>query len=100
LFTVGERVFASVQSKPPQFKRARRGGDLDELAWNPAIIEITTAALQPGDPPGEWAAYVHELRRSLSHYPEAVVLPLPIHLAKLVGEYVLGMDAPEEDDEE
>jgi hypothetical protein len=100
LFTVGERVFASVHSKPPQSKRARRGGDLDELAWNPAIIEITTTALQPGDQPGEWAAYVHELRRSLSHYSEAVILPLPIHLAKLVGEYVLGMDAREEDDKE
>ncbi len=100
LFGVGERVFASVHRKPPQFKRARRGGDLDELAWNPAIIEITAAALQPGDQPDKWAAYVHELRQSLPHYQEAAILPLPLHLAALVAEYTLAMDAPEETDDE
>lgn len=100
LFVMGERVFASTHAKPLQFQKARRGGGLEELAWNPALIELTAAALQPGDTPDNWAAYTHELRQGLIHYDGATVLPLPLHLAEAVSEYSLALDAIEEDDEE
>jgi hypothetical protein len=61
------------------YKRVRRSGDLDELARSPTIVEITTAALQPGNHVNGQPAFISC----------TVVLPLSIHLAKLVGEYVL-----------
>lgn len=100
LFRMGERVFASTHEKPLQFQKARRGGGLEELAWNPAIIELTAAALQPNDEPTRWAAYVHELRQALIHYDGATVLPLPLHLAEAVSEYTIPLDAVDEDEEE
>jgi hypothetical protein len=100
LFAMGDRVFASTHPKPHQFKKARRGGELDELAWNPAIIEITVAALQPTDDPLIWAAYIHELRRALIHYDGATALPLLLHLAEAVSEYVVPLDAIGNEEEE
>ncbi|NCC37748.1 MAG: DUF3893 domain-containing protein, partial [Chloroflexia bacterium] len=100
IFMMGERVFASTHAKPQQFQKARRGGELEELAWNPALIELTVAALQPGDKPDNWAAYTHALRKAMIHYKGATVLPLPLHLAEAVAEYAIALDAIEEDDEE
>lgn len=100
VFVMGERVFASTHEKPLQFQKARRGGELEELAWNPAIIELTAAALQPGDQPATWVAYTHELRQALIHYEGATVLPLPLHLAEAVSEYSVALDAVDEEDDE
>lgn len=100
LFVMGERVFASTHDKPLQFQKARRGGELEELAWNPAIIELTVAALQPGDQFQPWAAYTHELRQALIHYEGATVLPLPLHLAEAASEYSVALDAPDDADDE
>jgi hypothetical protein len=97
---MGERVFASTHDKPLQFQKARRGGELEELAWNPAIIELTVAALQPGDQFQPWAAYTHELRQALIHYEGATVLPLPLHLAEAASEYSVALDAPDDADDE
>ena len=95
---MGDRVFASTHPKPPQFKKARRGGELEALAWNPAIVEVTAAAFQSSDDPLNWTAYIHELRRSHLHADAATVLPLPLHLAEAIGEYVVTLDAPPEED--
>lgn len=100
LFMMGERVFASTHDKPLQFQKARRGGELEELAWNPAIVELTVAALQAGDTPSDWAAYTHELRQALIHYEGATALPLPLHLAEAVSEYSVALDAIDEADDE
>lgn len=100
LSQINERVFASTYGKPPQFRQARHEGNLDELAWNPAIVEITVAALQPGDTPLAWAAYTHELRQALIHYDEATVLPLPLHLAELMAEYAIAFAPLHESDDE
>ncbi|MGB9632562.1 MAG: pPIWI_RE module domain-containing protein [Chloroflexaceae bacterium] len=97
---INDRVFASTYGKPAQFRQARHGGGLDELAWNPAIVELTVAALQHDDDPQAWAAYAHELRQALSHYDSATVLPLPLHLAKLVSEYAIALDPLDETDDE
>lgn len=101
VFAMGDRVFASTHAKPHQFKKARRGGGLDELAGNPAIIAITAAARQLHDDPLVWATYIHELRRALIHDDGATALPLPLHLAEAVSEYVVSLDAivDEEEDE-
>ncbi|MDW8145209.1 MAG: DUF3962 domain-containing protein [Roseiflexaceae bacterium] len=100
LFVVRERVFASTHGKPSQFRKARHGGELSELTWNPAIVEVASAALQPGDEPSRWAAYAHELRFALCHYEGATILPLPLHLAKMVSEYAVSLDALDEADDE
>jgi hypothetical protein len=52
------------------------------------MAELTVAALQPGDDPWVWAAIAHELRMSAQHFTDATVLPLPLHLAKKMEEYV------------
>lgn len=107
LWTMGTsgRVFASTQGKPGTMKglsvrmsklapwtsalgrsqKARPG----KYAWNPGLVELTVSAIQPGDRPSDWAALTHELRSAASHYDEATVYALPLHLAKLMAEYAL-----------
>jgi hypothetical protein len=60
-------------------------------AWNPSLLEIATIALQDGDSPEVFAALTHELRFLASHFDDATLLPLPLHLADLIEEYVLPM---------
>jgi RNase H domain-containing protein len=111
LFRMGERLFASVNGKPPQFKLSRHFSKLgawttgagrrlaprpSQHAWNARICEIAMVCLQEGDDPAGWAAWAHRLRRGAHHYEEGLALPLPLHLAKLVKEYVLPLTEVEE----
>lgn len=109
LWQIGERVFASTYYKPKQLKNLstslsklstwtakggkRRGEPRsprpDVHAWNPALIELTVACLQPGDDPHLWATMVHHLRKAAVHYDEATSLPWPLHLAAQIQEYAL-----------
>lgn len=105
IFTMGERVFASTSNKPKQFKNlsknlskvttseTNRGNELKasphKYFWNPGLVELTVACIQPNEDPGVWAAIAHELRRLALHYDDALKLPLPLHLAKLMEDYVL-----------
>jgi hypothetical protein len=118
LFKMGERVFASTHSKPKQmtsyshyFSKAemwssRTSPDRfvppkpNRPTWNPGLYELTVAALQPEDngDPTIWAHLTHELRQSCLHFEDATALPLQLHLAKLMGEYILSVDI--QDDEE
>jgi hypothetical protein len=61
----------------------------DAHAFNPRLVELTVAAIQQGDAPWIWAALAHELRFVAPHHDDAITLPLPLHLAKLMEEYVL-----------
>ncbi len=88
------RVFGSLPLKPPQFTgqavgMSRWGSATGKNAWNPRLLEITTAVLQPGDSPELWAALTHRLRDSSAHYGSETALPWPLHLAKKMEEYVL-----------
>ncbi|MEV0281803.1 DUF3962 domain-containing protein [Streptomyces sp. NPDC050610] len=69
-------------------------------AWNPALLEVTVlgclseGALKdagradvPADRPAEWATLTHQLRFHDDYPPLA--RPLPLHLARLAGQYVL-----------
>jgi hypothetical protein len=67
-------------------------------AWNPGLFELTIAARQQDDTPELWAAITHKLRQAAPQYDEATALPLPLHLAQAVKEYVLLTDAAEDTD--
>lgn len=117
LWRIGNRVFASTGAKPTAFLNL--SVDLSKAlpwgatarhpapgaqAWNPSLVELTVAGLQPGDVDWVWAAVVHELRFAAYHFDDALVLPLPLHLAKLMEEYVLPLriassDQQDEDEE-
>ncbi|MEU9942641.1 RNaseH domain-containing protein, partial [Streptomyces lavendulae] len=61
-------------------------------AWNPELLELTVACLQPGDDPEAWAAVVHQQRICDDDYRDVLGLPLVLHLARLTDEYALPHD--------
>ncbi len=102
------RVFGSTASKPvtakhlsatlSKFERWQTSTNKsydpkpDAHAFNPRLVEFTVGAIQPDDIPWTWAALAHELRFVALHHEDAVTLPLPLHLAKLMEEYVLPLN--------
>ncbi|WP_214105068.1 pPIWI_RE module domain-containing protein [Acrocarpospora catenulata] len=113
------RVFYSTTPKPAQFKtsaieadklapRPRRAGerkgettiDTNIPGWNPGLVEIAVLGCHKndGDDPESLALAVHQLRQP-PDYPQALALPLPLHLAGLGQEYVLPTLAEEVEDE-
>lgn len=52
------------------------------------MIEIYPLQLQNGDDPTDWVRYVNALRQLPIQYNQATVLPLPLHLAKNLSEYL------------
>ncbi|MEU6883689.1 RNaseH domain-containing protein [Streptomyces viridosporus] len=64
--------------------------DTDKAAWNPGLVELAALGCHPGD--GEvleaLALTVHQLRQAPVP-PDALSLPLPLHLAGLAQEYML-----------
>lgn len=52
------------------------------------MIEIYPLQLQSGDDPWDWVRYVNALRQLPIQYNQATVLPLPLHLAKNLSEYL------------
>jgi hypothetical protein len=98
-----ERVFASTASKPVTAQTSVHASKVDRRAspagrwgpeahrpgWNPQLVEITAAALQPGDDPWVWAMLTHQLRFVAAHHEDALIYPLPLHLARQIAEYVL-----------
>lgn len=110
LFKMGDRVFASTYNKPKQFRTpvnvsrvssstTKKGKELeaspDSYFWNPGLVELTVACIQPNDEIFPWAALTHELRHLALHYDEALKLPLPLHLAKQIEDYVLLLELDE-----
>jgi hypothetical protein len=115
VFTVNQHVFASLQGKPgsqanvsPYTSKSEAWSDTkdnvrdskpDLHAWNPGFYEITAGFLQPTDEPIHWAQLVHSLRAFNVHYTDATALPLPLHLARLMNEYILNIADANGDDE-
>lgn len=54
------------------------------------MVEMTVAALQPDDDPRAWAGVAHQRRWANTQYDDGTTLPMPLHLASLAEEYVLG----------
>jgi hypothetical protein len=91
------RVFASTADVPKNFPKIPRG--LHKLvggpsatpaptvtAWNPQYLELTVLGCPEQDEAATWAAIAHQLRFHDDYVPLA--RPLPMHLAKLAGEYL------------
>lgn len=53
------------------------------------MIEIYPIQLQKGDDSDEWINYTDSLRIGAIQYDEATVMPIPIHLAGKLREYIL-----------
>lgn len=112
IFKMGERVFASTYNTPKQFKKqsvnqskaapwtTNRDKTYDASPevpyWNPGIVELTVAYTQPEDEIWPWAALTHELRHIALQYDEPLKLPLVLHLAKEMQEYVSLLEVEEE----
>lgn len=64
--------------------------DTDKAAWNPGLVELAVLGchVADGDVPEALALVVHQLRQA-PDLPDALSLPLPLHLAGLAQEYVL-----------
>ncbi|SFD72837.1 pPIWI_RE module domain-containing protein [Streptomyces aidingensis] len=64
--------------------------DTDEAAWNPGLVELAVLGCHrdDGDLPEALALAVHQLRQP-PDLPDALALPLLLHLAGLAQEYVL-----------
>ncbi|MFI6581766.1 pPIWI_RE module domain-containing protein [Embleya sp. NPDC050493] len=107
--TTSARVFYSTTEKPFQFKAAavkadklaprlmergvRKGEatiDTGTPAWNSGLVEIAVLGCHEdaGDDAEALALAVHQLRYA-PDFPDALALPLPLHLTALVQEYVL-----------
>ncbi|MYW05299.1 DUF3962 domain-containing protein [Streptomyces sp. SID3343] len=103
------RVFYSTTEKPPQFKAsavkadklaprtmelgARKGEatiDTGTPAWNSGLVEIAVLGCHEdaADDAEALALAVHQLRYA-PDFPDALALPLPLHLAARAQEYVL-----------
>ncbi|MEW1642092.1 DUF3962 domain-containing protein [Streptomyces sp. NPDC091219] len=103
------RVFYSTTPKPVQFKSSaveadklaprpirmgkRKGQptiDTGEVGWMPALLEVAVLGCheEDGDDPQALALTAHLLRQP-PDYPEALALPMPLHLAGLGQQYVL-----------
>ena len=53
------------------------------------MIEIYPIQLQKDDNPDEWVIYTNSLRTGAIQYDEATALPIPMHMAEKLQEYLL-----------
>ena len=53
------------------------------------MIEMYPIQLQNGDNPDAWAKLVSDLCTLSIQYEQSTILPLPLHLAKNLTEYLL-----------
>lgn len=88
------KTFWSVASKPndPRFNRSLRESRIAHPAHDYAekdMIEIYPMQLQAGDDPWAWVKFVDALRQIPIQYSQTTILPLPLHLAKNLTEYLL-----------
>lgn len=87
------KTFWSIAPKPndPRFNRSFTESRVAYPTHDYAekdMIEIYPLQLQSGDDPWDWVRYVNALRQLPIQYNQATVLPLPLHLAKNLSEYL------------
>lgn len=87
------KTFWSVAPKPndPRFNKSFIESRVTHPKQDYAekdMIEIYPLQLQNGDDPTDWVRYVNALRQLPIQYGQATVLPLPLHLAKNLSEYL------------
>jgi hypothetical protein len=106
-----DRIFLSTGDKPVTASKAvkgaskvlprRKDGGLiapspRAMVWNHRALELTVAAIQPGDHPEDWAALTHQLRWAAAHYDNALSWPWPLMVAKHLAEYLMPVQLLEE----
>ncbi len=88
-----ENVYWGVHERPKDtrytnsFKRSRIDCPKQDFAEKD-MIELYPLQLQPGDDAADWIFYINALRRIPIQYDQSTVLPLPLHLAKALEEYL------------
>ena len=93
LFQYGT-VFWSIDAKPndPRYTHSYTKSRVDEPKNSYAektVIELYPLQLQPGDDPKQWVNEVHALRELAVQYDQMTSLPLPLHLARQLEEYLM-----------
>jgi hypothetical protein len=90
--TTWKRCNGSPTESQPGIDTAAQGARV----WNHQLIEVAAVSLQPDDDAESWAALAHDLRWAAPHYGHATTLPWPLHLAQLIGEYIVPIQMVEE----
>ena len=93
LFQYGT-VFWSIDAKPndPRYTDSYTKSRVNQPKNNYAektVIELYPLQLQPGDNAKQWINEVHALRELAIQYDQMTSLPLPLHLARQLEEYLM-----------
>lgn len=88
-----DNVYWGIHPKPndPQYTSSFKASRIDWPTQRFAekdMIELYPIQLQPGDDVDDWIFYTNALRHIPIQYSQSTVLPLPLHLAKALEEYL------------
>lgn len=88
-----EDVYWGIHARPndPQYTSSFKASKIDHPKQRFAekdMIELYPLQLQPGDDAANWVFYTNALRHIPIQYSQSTVLPLPLHLAKALEEYL------------
>ena len=86
-------VYWGIHARPndSQYTRSFKESRIDHPKQRFAekdMIELYPLQLQPGDNADDWIFYTNALRHIPIQYSQSTVLPLPLHLAKALEEYL------------
>ena len=92
IFQYGD-VYWGIHAKPndPQYTSSFKASRIDHPKQRFAekdMIELYPLQLQPGDTAENWVFYTNALRHIPIQYNQSLVLPLPLHLAEGLEEYL------------
>lgn len=92
IFQYGD-VYWGIHAKPndPQYTRSFKASRIDHPKQRFAekdMIELYPLQLQPGDKAEDWVFYTNALRHIPIQYNQSLALPLPLHLAEGLEEYL------------
>lgn len=88
-----EDVYWGIHAKPndSQYTKSFKTSKIDHPKQRFAekdMIELYPLQLQPGDKAENWVFYTNALRHIPIQYNQSLVLPLPLHLAECLEEYL------------
>ena len=86
-------VYWGIHARPkdPQYTRSFIMSKIDKPQQRFAekdMIELYPLQLQPGDVAADWVFYTNALRHIPIQYNQSTILPLPLHLAEALEEYL------------
>ncbi len=92
IFQYGD-IYWGIHAKPndPQYTSSFKASRIDHPKQRFAekdMIELYPLQLQPGDKAEHWVFYTNALRHIPIQYNQSLVLPLPLHLAEGLEEYL------------